>query len=256
MSEDRYRELAPLAALGALDGEDRAAFEAHVRGCAGCQAELRAHESVAARLPTALGAVPPSPGVRKRVLEAAAREPRARRGVGLPTRLAAAAALVLAVAFLAALAQRDAARRDAERAAGELQAVRTQLDALRARLAEADVLRDLLARPDSRTATLAGLPPAPAARARVVWNVGQRQAVLFAAGLQPAPAGKAYELWVIGAAAPVPAGTFQVDTAGRAVLHLPAVDEIARVRTFAVTIEPAPGTAAPTGPMVLAGAVP
>jgi anti-sigma-K factor RskA len=32
------------------------------------------------------------------------------------------------------------------------------------------------------------------------------------------------------------------------------VDDVARVKTFAVTLEPAAGTAAPTGPMILAGA--
>jgi anti-sigma-K factor RskA len=39
------------------------------------------------------------------------------------------------------------------------------------------------------------------------------------------------------------------------VLRLPAVDETSRVKTFAVTIEPDGGTPAPTGSMVLAGAV-
>jgi hypothetical protein len=54
----------------------------------------------------------------------------------------------------------------------------------------------------------------------------------------PAPPGKVYEAWVIASGAPVPAGTFQVDASGKAVLRLPAVDETSRVKTFAVTIEP------------------
>ena len=65
MTEDRFLEMAPLAALGALDGEDRAAFEAHVRDCAACQAELRAHEAVAARLGSSVGRVAP-PAARRR----------------------------------------------------------------------------------------------------------------------------------------------------------------------------------------------
>ena len=97
--------------------------------------------------------------------------------------------------------------------------------------------------------------PAPAAVARVVWNPDTREAVLLAAGLQQAPEGKVYEAWVIAGGAPVPAGTFQADANGKAVLRLPMVDETRSVKTFAVTIEPAGGTAAPTGPMVLAGAV-
>jgi len=252
VSEDRYLELVPLAALGALDGEDRAAFEAHVRDCAACQAELRAHEAVAARLGTAAGRVPPSPALRERVMQAAAREARPRRGVGPLAWLSIAAALVLAVAFLVSRAQRDEARREAQQAAGDR--VRAELDAARARLAEAEAVRELLARPETRTATLAGLAAAPRARARVVWDPASREAVLLASGLDPAPAGKGYEVWVIGTGAPVPAGVFQVDATGRAVFRLPVRDETARVKTFAVTVEPWTGTPAPTGPMVLAGA--
>lgn len=254
MSEDRYLELVPLAALDALDGEDRAAFEAHVRDCAACQAELRAQQAVAARLGTATGRVPPSPVLRARVMQAAEREPRPRRGVGPLAWLSVAAALVLAVAFLVSRAQRDEARREAQQAAAERDRARAELDAARARLAEAEAVRELLARPETRTATLAGLAAAPRARARVVWDPASREAVLLASGLDPAPAGKGYEVWVIGTGAPVPAGVFQVDATGRVVFRLPVRDETARVKTFAVTVEPWMGTPAPTGPMVLAGA--
>ena len=85
--------------------------------------------------------------------------------------------------------------------------------------------RELVAHRESRQTLLAGLPAAPAAVARVVWNPGTREAVLLAAGLEPAPPGKVYEAWVIAGGAPVPAGTFQVDASGKAVLRLPTVDE-------------------------------
>jgi anti-sigma-K factor RskA len=240
MSDDRYRELAPLAALGALDGEERTAFEAHVKGCADCAAELRAHEAVAARIGAAVAPVPPSPELRRRLLEAAARERPGPPRVGALTWLAAAAAVVLAVAFLVARIQRNASR--------------AELRDARQKLADMDTLRDLLARPESRTAALAGLPAAPQARARVVWDPASREAVLLTTGLAPAPRGKAYEVWVIATAAPVPAGVFQPDAGGRAVFRLPVLEETTRVRTFAVTVEPAAGSASPTGPMVLAGA--
>jgi anti-sigma-K factor RskA len=48
---------------------------------------------------------------------------------------------------------------------------------------------------------------------------------------------------------------FQVDAAGRATVRLQAVGAMANARTFAVTLEPEAGTPAPTGQMVLAGAV-
>jgi Anti-sigma-K factor rskA/Putative zinc-finger len=262
MSEDRFLELAPLAALGALDGEDRAAFEAHVRDCAACQAELRAHEAVAARLGAAAERVPPAPALRERVMQAAVRERRPTTAVGPLAWLSIAAALVLAVAFLVSRAQRDEARREAQQAAAErdraraeLDAARRELDTARARLVQAEAVRELLARPETRTATLAGLAAAPSARARVVWDPSSREAVLMVSGLEPAPAGKGYAVWVIGTGAPVAAGVFQVDASGRAMFRLPVRDETARVKTFAVTVEPWMGTPAPTGPMVLAGAV-
>ena len=88
-----------------------------------------------------------------------------------------------------------------------------------------------------------------------MWHAGRREAVLLASGLAAAPAGKAYELWIIAKAAPVPAGVFQVDAQGRAVFRLPEGLDFAGVKTFAVTLEPEAGVPAPTGPMVLAGAV-
>jgi anti-sigma-K factor RskA len=159
-------------------------------------------------------------------------------------------------------AQRNAARREAafERAAAQearqvAQRAQAESASLREALAIEVAFRELVIRPQSRVASLAGLAPAPEANARVVWHSERREAVLLASGLAPAPAGKAYELWIIAKAAPVPAGVFQVDPQGRAVFRLPAGLDFAGVKTFAVTLEPEAGVPAPTGPMVLAGAV-
>jgi anti-sigma-K factor RskA len=265
MNADRFAELAPLAALGALDGGERGAFEAHAGGCAACRGEHLAFAGVAARLPLALATVPPPPGLRARVLAAAsapAREGAARQAGRLPLWLAAAACAVLAVSSVVFREQRDAARDQAlaterriEALEAELRAAEAVRASLEQRLAEAGRFRELVGHPESRLASLAGLPAAPQARARVVFNTGSREAVLLVAGLPPAPEGKAYEVWVIGRGAPAPAGVFHVDEQGAAVVRLPTVEETARVRTFAVTLEPAGGVRAPTGPMVLAGAV-
>ena len=159
-------------------------------------------------------------------------------------------------------AQRNAARREAafERAAAQearqvAQRAQAEAASLREALAIEVAFRELVIRPQSRLASLAGLEPAPQANARVVWHAERREAVLLASGLAPAPAGKAYELWIIAKASPVPAGVFQVDPQGRAVFRLPAGLDFADVKTFAVTLEPEAGVPAPTGPMVLAGAV-
>lgn len=266
MSEDRFLELAPLFALDALDGEDRAGFEAHLPGCVACRVELAAHQAVVARLPLALSPVPPRTALGIGILEqarpaaglAAPPGPRAR----IYPALATAAAALLAVGLALTWQERGVARRQADsqrqRAAHlevELAQLRSELSTVRASLAREQGLRELVAHPDARLTKLAALPPAPGAAARVVWNPGSREAWLLASGLAPAPAGKAYEVWVIGKGAPVPAGTFQVGPDGKAAFKLPDVAETAEVKTFAVTIEPAQGVPAPTGPMVLAGAV-
>jgi hypothetical protein len=68
MSAHTQTQLAPLAALGALDGQDLSDFQAHVPACPACRAEVAVHEAVAARLPLALDVVPPAPRIRDLVL--------------------------------------------------------------------------------------------------------------------------------------------------------------------------------------------
>ena len=169
----------------------------------------------------------------------------------------AAGGLYVREHLLLADLRRDSAAVRGERDGLEAEVLqaRTELATLQRQLTQEVSFRELVGQRESRQVLLAGLEPAPAAVARAVWNPGTREAVLLVTGLAPAPPGKVYEAWVIAGGAPVPAGTFQADADGKAVLRLPMVDETRSVKTFAVTIEPAGGTAAPTGPMVLAGAV-
>jgi anti-sigma-K factor RskA len=69
---------------------------------------------------------------------------------------------------------------------------------------------------------------------------------------------KTYELWVIPAngQAPIPAGLFRPDTAGSASVVLPPLPKGVPAKAFGVTIEKAEGSATPTAPIILAGAVP
>ena len=258
MIDERKLDLVVLAALGALDREDRAAFEALAAKDPEIQREVAAYRELVGRLGTATAPVPPPAALRERLL----RETRPAAAPRSWLSPALAAALVAALAGLALVfAQRNAARREAafERAAAQearqvAQRAEVEAASLREALAIEVAFRELVIRPQSRLVSLAGLESAPQANARVVWHAERREAVL-ASGLAPAPAGKAYELWIIAKAAPVPAGVFQVDPEGRAVFRLPAGLDFAGVKTFAVTLEPEAGVPAPTGPMVLAGAV-
>lgn len=270
MTTDAIVERAALAALGALDGDDRAEFDKALREDAAAQRELSAFETVVGQLGLETAPVPPAAVVRDRVLGAAlgatlgaTRPPAASWSRDrLYARLAATAAVLLAVGLVVVRVERDEARRavtvarqQAEAARADARRAQAELLAARERLAQETAFRALAGHPEALFVNLGPLPAAPQARARVFFNRSSREAILIASGLDPAPEGKAYEVWVIGKAAPVPAGVFQVDASGRAVVRLPPVPDPGNVKTFAVTLEPVGGVPAPTGPMVLAGAV-
>ena len=108
--------------------------------------------------------------------------------------------------------------------------------------------------PRVQIALLKGLEANPAARAKLLWNPGTKQGILWVSGLPPLPLEKSYELWAFVGDQPVPAGTF--DAKGEA----PTVIPISRQETldeapvkFAVSVEPKGGVPAPTGAIVLVG---
>jgi anti-sigma-K factor RskA len=261
MTSEEIREHAALQGLGVLDGEERRAFEHTLNESLEARRETEAFASVAARLGLANTPVAPAAPARDRAL--AATRPRAlARGPRPLTALAAAAAFLFAIGFFVMRAERDeargaaeAAREQAERAQSEARHGQAALVAASESLARETAFRALVSHPGSRLVDLGPLPPAPRARARVLFDRATHEAVLIASGLDPAPQGQGYAVWVIGKAAPVPAGVFQVDASGHAVHRLTTVAEVEWARTFAVTLEPAAGVPAPTGPMVLAGTV-
>jgi anti-sigma-K factor RskA len=258
MNHEPFDTLAPVYAAGALDGEDLARFEAHLReGCPTCEAVLRECDAALSGLGRELTPTIPPAHVREALLRRVETSPRRR-----PSRFAwvrwAAGTAVAAIALAAFTAGLVAARYEARLGviAREASQLRQRLQAeeatLRAELANAQAVVELLRDPDTRVVALNGLPAAPGARGRVVWNekAGGR---LYVAGLTPAPPGQTYELWTIAGAAPRPAGTFDVDASGAAARPVPAAPD-GPVKVFAVTLEPAGGVPAPTGPMVLASA--
>jgi hypothetical protein len=261
MTPEEIRERAALAGLGVLDGEERELFEAILRENPDARREMESFAKAAERLGLAALPVAPPPRARDRLLAATRPHVLAKSSRSM-TALAAAAAVLFALGFFVMRAERDEARRAAEaareqaaRAVEQARQVQGELQAARESLAREGGLRTLVSYPEARLVDLGPLPAAPRARARVVFNSKTRDAILIASGLEPAPEGKGYEVWVIGKAAPVPAGVFQVDAKGNAVHRLPKVAEVEGVKTFAVTLEPAGGVPAPTGPMVLAGTV-
>jgi anti-sigma-K factor RskA len=258
-THDTFDELAAVYAVGALDGEDLARFEAHLtEGCERCALLLLDSREALARAALAEPPAAPPAGVRTMLLaraEAAAPRPARRpppRASWVPWAAATAAAAVIAAMLTGGfVASRYEARLG--QMARETAAVRERLQrddaALREQVAGYRDAVELLRDPTTRVVELRGAGPSPAASGRLIWH-GSAGGRLLVANLPPAPAGKAYELWTLGAGAPRPAGLFQVDASGRAIHRVEPLPGPAP--KFAVTLEPEAGVPAPTGPIVLA----
>lgn len=258
-SHDTFDDLAAVYAVGALDGEDLARFEAHLaEGCEPCARLL--HDSREALTRAVLGQTPVAPpaDVRAALLaraEAAGRGPVRRpppRTSWVPWAAATAAAAVIAAMLTGGyVASHYEARLGLM--ARETAAVRQRLQADEAALRQQVALYrgavELLRDPATRVVELRGTGPSPAASARLVWH-DTAGGQLFVTNLPPPPAGKAYELWTLGAGAPRPAGVFRVDASGHTIHRVEPPPGPAP--KFAVTLEPESGVPAPTGPVVLA----
>jgi anti-sigma-K factor RskA len=260
MTHDEFDDLAPVYAVGALDGEDRVRFESHLAaGCAACETSLRdTAETLAGLAREAPRAIPPAhvkETLVRRVAESAPPS-RHRRGGSGPWRWLGATAVVagLLAAFTATVV---AGRYEARlgRAARETAAIRAQLRAdqaaLAAELATYREVVDLLRDPGTRVITLSPQGPALEAMARVVWSE-TKGGRLFVSKLTPPPSGLAYELWTIGEGPPEAAGLLTLTPDGTVNQRIEPPRAGAPVKAFAVSLEPAGGVPAPTGPIVLA----
>ena len=254
-SHEEFEELAAGYAVGALDGDDLARFEAHVaEGCDRCATIL--HDSGEALVRPAR-AQPPAEMKPELLVRIAAEAPRrtrnpAGRASWVPWAAATAALAVLSAmltggmvasryeARMGQMARETAAAR--ERLQREEAALREEVTAYREAV---ELLRD----PATRVVALQGAGPSPEASGRLLWHdrTGGR---LVVANLPSAPPGKSYELWTLGGPVPRPAGVFKVDASGRGTHRVEPTEGPAT--TFAVTLEPEAGVPAPTGPIVLA----
>ena len=250
-----------LYALGALDGEEKQAFEAHVRSCASCAEELAAARQRVAMLGLAAGpAAAPPPRVKEQLMQRV----RAERVQSAPAAVPAIPArrsswwLTPALAVTTLLFASLAGwfwMRDAQDTA-QIQALETQLSVAQAQSRDlaraADVTDRLLGAPGTIEVGLAQQPGGPAGRAGVLYSP-QSGMVAFAGQLPAAPARKVYQLWLVPASGePLSVGVFSAGE--RAITLTGRVPPGVAAKAFAVTVEPWGGMPQPTGPKVLVGA--
>jgi len=256
---EHFEELAALQALGIPLGGEAAEFARHLEGCSECQALLADLSAASTAFAAQAAPVAPRPAVRQAILRAvsvqpdtktrAATEPAAKkRGYGAwAFAIAATLALIFFVNDDARL------RRDREELRSRTADLSSRLESAQKSLARRDLQARVLESEDVRMMFLGGKDPQPAARAKVFWSQKAGRGILVAGNLAPLPAGKQYELWVFAKGKPVPAGMFDADSSGRAMMESSDLSAISQAENFAVTVEPRGGVPAPTGPIVLVG---
>jgi hypothetical protein len=259
LAHEPFAAWSVLAAAGALDGAERARFDAHLAtGCATCETSLREHSEVVAALPWVLPDVPLRPGVRDRLMERVAVQPRppgehrtspgamptVPRSAGDRQRWRWAGGLVAAGLATALVWGLHDSRQ-------ELELERGRVSRLQQELAEERAITSLVAHTDTYAATLRGLGAAARAEGWIAWSPAKREGFMVVHHLPMLPAGQQYQLWVVGEPAWALAGVFQVDAIGHAALKVRV--ERQPPERFAVTVEPTGPHSVPTGPTVMQG---
>ena len=245
MVHDDYKEMIPARALSALDAAEERALNEHLKNCAECRKELEGWQATAAALSLAPDPVEPSPQVRERILSEVRKDLASTPEVTpevipfkSPPRniwssfgsLGAIAAVVLFAAVSIGLAVLWRQNQRLERANEFVQLVNT---------------------PGSRVSELRGTDPGLSATAKLAYDRSGR-AILMASNLPSVPQGKAYQLWfIVGNKPPMPGKTFVPDSSGNAVLKNEMPREAVDANVFAITVEPAGGSSAPTSPIYL-----
>jgi anti-sigma-K factor RskA len=250
---EQFADDLSLYALGALEGEDRLALEKHLEGCADCRRELELLRGDAALLAFSVGGPQPPARSRDRLMSAVAKEPRrvkvspAKRSFWWNAFEWAAAAAAVIIVVLLVRQNTDMQRQIAGLAANSTQQ--------HEQLMQAKELLNSLTSPEALHFTLVSANTTPQPQGKAVYVRGTGTLVFLANNMPALPSQKIYELWLIPAsgAAPIPAGLFRPDAHGAATVVRPPLPAGIEAKTFAITVEPESGSAAPTSKPLMVG---
>jgi anti-sigma-K factor RskA len=249
-----------LYALGALDGEEKHAFEAHVGACAACRLELASAKRRTSLLGLAAQPQTPRPQVKQALMQKVRTERTQSASKATPTKahkprwgLRFSLAFAAATAVLA-FATFELVKLDFERGK-QIKNLQAQLDAAHTKMTQdaqaMQAMSEVTAAPDSRMITLLQQTGAPPGQAHVMYNARMGMAV-YSGQIAPPPADKSYQLWLVpSSGSPVNAGLVSANQQNGAVVVRLAPGLAAK--EFAVSMEPLGGRPQPTGPMVLVG---
>jgi anti-sigma-K factor RskA len=244
MVHEDYKEMIPARALSALDAAEARALNEHLENCPECRKELAEWEATAAALAVSANPAEPSPQVRERLLSEIRKD--ASSGEVIPFRstsrniwrsfgsLGAMAAVLLVTALIVGLV-----------------VLWRQNSAIREELARSKEFVELVTTPGATVKELKGVDLGAGATASLAYDK-TGHAMLMANKLPSVPQGKAYQLWfIVGKNPPMPGKTFVPDNTGNGMLKDQMPREAFDSAIFAITMEPAVGSLAPTGPIYL-----
>jgi anti-sigma-K factor RskA len=242
-----------LYALGELEGEERAAVDKHLGECPECRQEVERLRGDLALLALSVSGKKPPLRSRERLMAAVAKEPRQIRLARVQSRswlrpfewVFAAAAVILVLL----LARQNG---DLQRRISDLQ-VRSA--AQKQRAAQAEELLAALNSVDTQHFTLIASKTPPQPEGKAIYQRKTGTLVFLASNMPQLPPLRIYEVWLIPASgAPIPAGLFKPDAHGAATIIKPPLPPGVEAKTFAITIEPEKGSAAPTSQPIMVGA--
>ena len=252
-------------ALGALDGESRAALEQHLAGCPACRLMLEQDQQIVQQLPRAVNLIDPPPELKTRLMariaasQAAnpARLPLPRFGKRMWMASVAAAA---AIAFLASWTIYEAVRvENVLEQNAQLSAQVTGLEKEKEAIVK-DVEKQwnalaFVSSPKVEAVALASTAQLPNAKASLFVDTETLQMLMMGTGVLPLQEGMVYQLWVRrGDGSVISLGTFRSYSGGYVNWSFTSPYAVAAHESLSVTMEPRGGSRWPTSPVVLASA--
>jgi anti-sigma-K factor RskA len=224
----------PAYALGCLDEAEAGMVSAHLAGCYLCRTELSAFEAIADGLALAVSDAVPPADLKQRLVERLrdlkpaqpqpVRESFLRRL--LPFGGIVSLLLILALTVATVLLWQ-----------------------------RMDHLEVLTGPQGMRAIALQSSDLAPQASGFVVIGADGRNGVLVVDQMPPLEAGYEYQLWLLRDGQSTGGAVFEVDESGYRGVRIAAADSLLEYASVQVTIEPAGGSAAPTGEQVLGGSL-
>lgn len=251
-AHEQFADDLALYALGALSGEERLVLEQHLQECSACNFEVEQLRGDLALLAVSVSGPKPPGRSRQRLMAAVAKEPRRaqvrarKRKFGWAMLAWAGAAALAVLIFVLSLQNINLHRRVSD--------LEVNSAAQQQQVVQAKQVISALTSADAAHFTLVGTKTPPRPQGRAFYQRSTGTLVFLATSMPELPPQKTYELWLIPASgAPVPAGLFRPDTHGNAAVIKPQLPTGIEAKTFAITVEPESGSAAPTSTPIMVG---